>query len=57
MSAPFQLNFDAFGKLVLQLADGTVHHGVVVVRAFPIAAAHAQHRWQRTDLDRAPRCA
>ena len=39
MSAPFQLSFDAYGKLVLQLPDGTVHAGVVVVRAFPIAAA------------------
>ena len=40
MSAPFQLSFDAYGKLVLQLPDGTVHAGVVVVRAFPIAAAN-----------------
>ena len=39
MSLPFQLVHDAFGKLVLTLADGTVHSQVVVVRAFPIAAA------------------
>ena len=40
MSASFDLVFDPFGKLVLTLADGTVHTGVVVVRAFPIMAAH-----------------
>lgn len=39
MSMDFQLAFDAFGKLALTLADGTVHAGVTVVRAFPIAAA------------------
>ena len=39
MSAAFQLSFDAFGKLNLQLDDGTLHHSVVAVRAFPIAAA------------------
>jgi hypothetical protein len=39
MSLAFQLVHDAFGKLVLTLADGTVHSQVVVVRAFPIAAA------------------
>ena len=39
MSMDFQLVFDAFGKLVLTLSDGTVHTGVTVVRAFPIAAA------------------
>ena len=39
MSATFQLVFDAFGKLNLTLADGSVHSGVVVVRAFPIASA------------------
>jgi hypothetical protein len=39
MSHHFELVHDAFGKLVLTLADGTVHHQVVVVRAFPIAAA------------------
>ena len=40
MSAPFHLSFDAFGKVVLTLADGTAYTGVVVVRAFPIAAAN-----------------
>ena len=39
MSAPFQLTPDAFGKWTLTLADGTVYPHVVVVRAFPIAAA------------------
>ena len=39
MSLDFQLVFDPFGKLVLTLADGSVHPGVWVVRAFPIAAA------------------
>ncbi len=34
----FTLAFDAFGKLVLTLADGTQHVGAVAVRAFPIAA-------------------
>ena len=38
MSAPFSLVFDAFGKLVVTLADGTQHVGAVVARAFPIAA-------------------
>ena len=42
MSAPttlaFTLAFDAFGKLVVTLADGTQHVGAVVARAFPIAA-------------------
>jgi len=32
------LSRDAFGRLVLRLADGTSHTGVVPVRAFPIAA-------------------
>jgi len=32
------LSRDAFGRLVLRLADGTAHTGVVPVRAFPIAA-------------------
>ena len=36
--AAFTLAFDAFGKLVLTLADGTQHVGAVAVRAFPIAA-------------------
>lgn len=39
MSLDFQLVFDAFGKLALTTADGVVHPGVTVVRAFPIAAA------------------
>ena len=39
MTVAFKLHQDAFGKLVLTLADGTQHVGVVVVRAFPIAAA------------------
>jgi len=34
----FTLAFDAFGKLVLTLTDGTQHVGAVAVRAFPIAA-------------------
>ncbi len=34
----FTLALDAFGKLVLTLADGTQHVGAVAVRAFPIAA-------------------
>lgn len=34
----FQLERNAFGRLVLTLADGTVHEGVVPVRAFPLAA-------------------
>jgi hypothetical protein len=38
MSAPFSIVFDAFGKLVVTLADGTQHVGAVVARAFPIAA-------------------
>ncbi|MEI7465433.1 MAG: DUF1854 domain-containing protein [Burkholderiales bacterium] len=36
--APFQLERDAHGRLVLTTADGTRHQGVVPVRAFPIAA-------------------
>ena len=39
MTMAFKLHQDPFGKLVLTLADGTQHVGVVVVRAFPIAAA------------------
>jgi hypothetical protein len=38
MSAAFSLAFDAFGKLVVTLADGTQHLGAVVARAFPIAS-------------------
>jgi hypothetical protein len=34
----FQLARNAFGKLVLTAADGSVCEGVVPVRAFPIAA-------------------
>lgn len=33
-----QLHRDARGRLVLTLPDGTVHPGVVPVRAFPLAA-------------------
>jgi len=33
-----QLQRNAFGRLVLTDADGTVHEGVVPVRAFPIGA-------------------
>lgn len=33
-----QLHRDAHGRLVLTLPDGTVHAGVLPVRAFPIAA-------------------
>ena len=36
--APFQLERDAHGQLVLTRSDGVRHHGVVPVRAFPIAA-------------------
>ncbi|MDT8989484.1 DUF1854 domain-containing protein [Curvibacter sp. APW13] len=32
----WRLQRDPFGKLILQLADGSVHEGVVPVRAFPI---------------------
>jgi hypothetical protein len=38
-SAPFQLERDAHGRLVMIAADGVRHEGVVPVRAFPIAAA------------------
>ena len=39
MTTPdFRLSRNAFGRLVLTAADGTVHEGVVPVRAFPIAA-------------------
>lgn len=34
----FTLNRDAHGRLNLTTADGTVHEGVVPVRAFPISA-------------------
>ena len=36
----FTLDRDAFGRLVLTLADASVHVGVVAVRAFPISALH-----------------
>ena len=38
MTMGFQLERNAFGRLVLTLEDGTVHEGVVPVRAFPLAA-------------------
>lgn len=39
-TAPFQLERDAHGRLLLTTADGVRHAGVVPVRAFPIAAPH-----------------
>ena len=38
MAQEMQLRRNAHGRLVVTLADGTVHEGVVPVRAFPIAA-------------------
>lgn len=38
VSISLQLHRDAHGRLVLTLPDGTVHSGVVPVRAFPLAA-------------------
>ncbi len=38
MMANFQLERDAFGSLIVVLANGERHTGVVPVRAFPIAA-------------------
>ena len=35
-STMFQLRRDSFGKLILTTEDGTEHHGVAPVRAFPI---------------------
>lgn len=35
---PFALGRDAQGRLAVRLADGTMHAGVVAVRAFPISA-------------------
>jgi hypothetical protein len=35
---PISLHHDAFGRLVLTLADGQSHSGVVPVRAFPFSA-------------------
>jgi hypothetical protein len=37
-TADFRLSRNAFGRLVLELADGSVHEAVVPVRAFPIGA-------------------
>jgi len=37
-NADFTLATNAFGRLVLTLPDGSVHEGVVPVRAFPVAA-------------------
>ena len=34
----FALSRDAFGRLVVRLADGTTHVGAVAARAFPISA-------------------
>ena len=36
--ADFRLHRNPFGRLVLELADGSLHEGVVPVRAFPIGA-------------------
>lgn len=38
MTPEFSLSRNAFGRLVLTLADGRSHDGVVPVRAFPISA-------------------
>jgi len=38
MSLAFTLSRNAFGRLVLELPDGSRHEGVVPVRAFPITA-------------------
>jgi hypothetical protein len=38
MTTAFQLERDAFGRLVFTGADGQAHAGVVPVRAFPLAA-------------------
>lgn len=40
-TADFRLSRDSFGRLVFVAADGTVHAGVLPVRAFPIAAPDA----------------
>ena len=37
-TADFRLARDRYGRLSLTAADGTLHEGVVPVRAFPIAA-------------------
>lgn len=36
--ADIRLHRDRYGKLVLTEADGTTHHGITPMRAFPIAA-------------------
>lgn len=41
MNAVFTLNSNPFGKLVFVAADGTVHEGVVPVRAFALTAPDA----------------
>jgi len=41
VSIDFSLSRDAFGRLQFTDADGTVHEGVVPVRAFPISAPDA----------------
>ena len=38
MMDEFKLTQDSRGRLQLRLADGTVHEGVVPVRAFPLSA-------------------
>lgn len=38
MSTGYDLQRNAYGRLVLTLADGSVHVAVVPVRAFPVAA-------------------
>jgi hypothetical protein len=38
LALDFRLARDPFGRLVFTAADGSVHEGVVPVRAFPIAA-------------------
>lgn len=35
---PIRLHHDAFGRLVVTLANGEIHTGVVPVRAFPFSA-------------------
>lgn len=39
MSRLFRLNRNSHGRLVLHMADGSEHVGVIPVRAFPITAA------------------
>ena len=36
---PFDLQRDAFGRWTLTLPDGTIHHAVIAVRAFPVSDA------------------